>query len=879
MSAPQSIADVESLIKRLYTPGEQHVVIQQQLQDLQKSPDGWQLGDALLSSTDVNVRFFGALTFTVKLNGPFDDDTAVAVLERLKYWLKCLAQDTPLVVGKLMTALVTYFLRTPVTWQKPHQELTALLGGAQELADSQLIALLLFSSTLAEETNKMEYAHHAALHLRMEQEIIGATDLMTLGLERTKKNALQCFAAWTNYAQPRWSTKGALRSLQALTIPMMQCLYDMDDDIESEALTVFTDLLESYVTFFNQDQLDLIAQTIDNTSGSIGADSISSQQCQLVIAYGVATIETMVAKPQSFKAQVVLKQMVEVLQLPYAHDDEDLTLLCIEFWNAFVEYVVENADLEPTALTYVKDIIFQSITLLWRKIFIPPTLKFDEDFKTCRTDIADLISMVYMVLDAGLVHRLIELLALSLRNDDWQGVEAAVFFLNAIADNVLEYDRLDERLAPIFEPLFTKDFNNYVRRTIIDMIGEYGAFLMRNAEYIPHAVRYLFGSLDTPLANVAARSIYELCSTCRQKLTGDLDAFIAQYGTLTDTYVKEKVIGGIAAIIQALKPREQKIKPLLQLIQSVEGQGLSTLLCLAAIGKGSQEPADQTSVVDNFWQHEGKVVQDRIIGCFVLDGTGESIDAVCQIIRSGCTETSGPFVFQPSVTVGLLQQCTVETPQVESVLAVAALLIVQHSRSRSKRINVEAQAILDHVVRLMQALGHPSQDPSISSNCLDIISRLLKEYFAIVQSHEALPFLLNFAVQAIEAHDITPKRSALDMWARVLKHSNSEAIVLEAGPVLTQVLIRQVAGIGQRSDLDAVNEPLKALFSARPAEAKRFVEAALWSDAFPDVNGRIGDAEKRRFLAQLVALRGGPRVKEVVRDFYAACRGVVTSYS
>lgn len=79
MEAPRSIADVEQLVKQLYQPGRSRVVaqIQDQLQQLQRSSDGWQMANALLGSEDVNVRFFGALTFTVKLN----NDGSVSVVE------------------------------------------------------------------------------------------------------------------------------------------------------------------------------------------------------------------------------------------------------------------------------------------------------------------------------------------------------------------------------------------------------------------------------------------------------------------------------------------------------------------------------------------------------------------------------------------------------------------------------------------------------------------------------------------------------------------------------------------------------------------------------------------------------------------------------
>jgi hypothetical protein len=67
---PQSLQEVEHLVKRLYQPGHPQLIaaIQEQLQKLQRSSDGWRLANALLSSSDDKVRFFGALTLTVKLN-------------------------------------------------------------------------------------------------------------------------------------------------------------------------------------------------------------------------------------------------------------------------------------------------------------------------------------------------------------------------------------------------------------------------------------------------------------------------------------------------------------------------------------------------------------------------------------------------------------------------------------------------------------------------------------------------------------------------------------------------------------------------------------------------------------------------------------------
>lgn len=67
---PLSFAEIEGLVKSLYDPGHAKKIAQNEatLRVLQRSPQGWEIADALLKSEDEQVRFFGALTLTVKLN-------------------------------------------------------------------------------------------------------------------------------------------------------------------------------------------------------------------------------------------------------------------------------------------------------------------------------------------------------------------------------------------------------------------------------------------------------------------------------------------------------------------------------------------------------------------------------------------------------------------------------------------------------------------------------------------------------------------------------------------------------------------------------------------------------------------------------------------
>lgn len=67
---PLGFDEIERLVKSLYEPGQGKKISQTEatLRVLQRSPQGWEIADALLKSDDEQVRFFGALTLTVKLN-------------------------------------------------------------------------------------------------------------------------------------------------------------------------------------------------------------------------------------------------------------------------------------------------------------------------------------------------------------------------------------------------------------------------------------------------------------------------------------------------------------------------------------------------------------------------------------------------------------------------------------------------------------------------------------------------------------------------------------------------------------------------------------------------------------------------------------------
>lgn len=171
-------------MRRFYQPGSPQEIanIERTLQGLQRSQQGWQLADSLLHSQDGNVRFFGALTFTIKINQDWEtlnETDAAQLLTRLIEWLIqfAKAQEPALILRKLCSALVAYFLRPSGPWQQcirhlllsfnagqpiPRNQLDSDEFSTSSLIDTldgaQLKPILWFATGLVEEVNKADSA-------------------------------------------------------------------------------------------------------------------------------------------------------------------------------------------------------------------------------------------------------------------------------------------------------------------------------------------------------------------------------------------------------------------------------------------------------------------------------------------------------------------------------------------------------------------------------------------------------------------------------------------------------------------------------------------------------------------------------------------------
>jgi hypothetical protein len=836
---------------------------------------------------------------------------------------------------------------------------------------SQIGTLLLLSSQLATDGAKMDTTTptHAKLHDQMEILVEDASKVMQHALSLPESNSsfdlrgqiLHCFLNWVNYAQPMWPTKPeALEHLRQL-VPGLASLLMEDDPSQAEALDVFRDVLEGYTSFFQRPHMELLAAVIHQhvrprmLQQLRDADPEVLPLAQFVIAYGVANIQQVVEQPDNEQgSKTILQLLLAIFEGPgYPGDDDEVSILSIEFWNTYIEYVndavysMNQNEAPPSWLERDRATCLQLATLLWSKLRTPPTEVSnnwtsgeDEAFREFRMDAADLLLSMYLRLAADMLQQFITIALQSLQQQQWQDLEAAMYCINTIADNVMEDQPGEQLLSQLFSsPLFRviADFDlampSQTRRTAIDMLGSYGAYIERHAEFLPDTLRFLFASLENVgLYLSASKSIALLCSTCRSSLTGDVNGFIEQYNRFatsetSEPYTNEKVIGAIAAIIQAMQPESAKAQPLSALLDIVDGMvttakqlsdpakahelGVGALECLTSMGKNLQIPDDvPVDIYDdddkpsidpnNYWTSPpGQAIQSRIITtCFnvleFLPTSSQAIEAVTQVLKSGFTEHEpGPFVFAPSITVSFLEQCSLQTPNIEQVLSMACTLITQHTRRDSPSIDAEVDRIYRHVVSFIQGLsGDPSADPGVAQSALDVFTRMIPRYSHILldtssASGDLVQPILDFAIKSLSGADLLPKRSAAELWRCIIRPPSPPSddtvrtrlaqVINAYGPPLCHALMGQIMGKGQRSELDQLCEPLKALVVTQ-SRTKEWLEAALEERA-REGGIQVGEQERKRFVMSLVGIRGeSRRTREVVRAFWAACRGTVGSY-
>ncbi|KAK6506826.1 hypothetical protein TWF481_005286 [Arthrobotrys musiformis] len=769
------------------------------------------------------------------------------------------------------------------------------------------------------------------------------------------EEALRCYQSWATY-----STREASEALQVFQ-PITRITFEWleSPQIYRISAETVTDMLTNSFYFYTAEDNHFLAERISGGWGQAKFSQVVPKEhddydseetdafAHLLVAFAESNLKGLAHTVDSHTSTTILEMLHGLLRLPgYPIADEEVSNLEFEFWSSLTEHMTDyyskDEEQKPPWWNFCRGHLLRAVQEYWMKIRIPPPdilaewLKDDKDgFQSYRKDFADLVETAYPVLQAELFGELVQhaLNQVNTPNPDWQEVESCLFCINALADCLNTSDPQEYAyLSALFQsPLFSilaNPENSELSRTklsAISVIGSYSEYFEKHTELLPGALTFLFSSLTIPkLINQASKSILSLCSSCRTKLVSELPAFIQHYQIFASRHPneslgRERVLGALGCLIQALEREEDKVGALNPLLASISSdffaskqllsagyeeeakeRALLALRCLVSLGKSLQAPDDGPIVIDESnGSHKPRTIWDDGPGQqlqLVLAQTVEDISRTfpkdrevtkeaCDVFRCGFTETSpGLLVFPPRLVVGFLLSCGTRSMFYDIVIGTASAFV----NCISPEGYDECRRLTGYVFGLIQSLEGPETDPELAHNILEYANKLLTKHlhlFLEVQE-SVLGRVLSLALASLVSKEQFPKKTACVFWTNLITTAGDseqqkmmiEMILHQAGEPLAKNLVMAIGGGAARSELDNVTEPLKKLVF-KQLHARKWLETSMFSngDGFP--SQKISVEDKSMFLKKLFTLRGGRGTNALVKEFWLACRGSEFTYA
>ncbi|EFX00419.1 importin [Grosmannia clavigera kw1407] len=862
------------------------------LQRIQKSPEGWQLAQALLdrpikSTTDDQVKFFGALTIIIKLNTE-RTDMRVAKFSAVHSQLLQNAADVSALLHAGLTSQIS----------EPHRTSDLRRESIKSLQSWVLYA----------------------------QRLPQGGEVLVVPLRALVGPVISCLENEELY----------------------EAAIELLIDILSNYSSFFTgEHYEAIVSIFESPWGE---QRLHQLVGG-DFDFEPLQYGLLLLAYGDARVQTLLQSPDE-RSQKTLSALCLLLTAAGHPVAEDLIFVpALEFWSTFIETLIDtmysDEDGHKPWLQPALSFVMQVVSHCWEKIQYPPIKAFMSwdasdraGFKDARKDVADLLQTVFAVAGRDLLMHFSDLLLRSISEKAWSHIEAAAFCLAAMSDCISDDSGYDELLSRIFSsPLFNllelgeSQLSVRLRQTALTLIERYSEYFERHSDNLPAALNLLFEAVSTAsLTAQASKSISTLCSSCRALLTPEAGAFLQQYQLLhdnpqLDALAEERIVNAIAAIIQATTDEETRlglfeqlltfvVRDVEQCLQLKSGDGnsldvesplvakaarqfqqqqsqenqtvpsvddvllqavLISLRCLAAMARGFQSTTEAVDLDadDTTNSREASAsgnsrlfsLQTNIMAMMAAVQTafprsGEVVEVVCSILKAGFSETeSGPFVFPPAMVTEFLIRQNSQTPYIGSIVNTSYSFVSSlHKSSDHEAMLKSLGSLIPWAIGLLQMLPEPDVDTELTQRGIEFIDRVLRKSPAIVlqlQPTSLLEFFFMFTLKVLDSREPLPKAASADFWTSFItlkpEDTNLQAAVGNAlehlGPLVAQSLMQNIGGNASRSELDKLSEPLKKLVVQHP-RASTWLEQALMSPSFP--SDRVTAAEKAFFLKKII---------------------------
>lgn len=477
------------------------------------------------------------------------------------------------------------------------------------LSIEDFLAIIYFSQYLASDGARISTKSHA--NIAFHKEVVGneedVTSFLTRGITSVRDptidrtlpiESISCAQAWLVYFQqnvtkPGHSFSSPLRTIFTLVIDCLPL-----EEVSEQSLTLFLELVENWGVIISQKECDTIYSYILESEWAQGrfrnlldGDADEIQFGLFILAFADNQSSQMM-RGENERAQRLLVLLTDLLRADgHPGVDDKIFPRAIEFWEnwttglidaRWVEFECKKMDLTQPPLQQ----LMNAVSLSWVKCQYPSATEYNSwdsserlDFAEARKDIIQFLQMVYPFIGGPLVSMFAQRMVESSTVSKWAEVEAAAFCLGGLTDCMAEeltsggnkpLTRWDDILAELFSsPLFVLLGQGQdvipvrAKQTCLSLTERYAEFFTRRTEFLPAALNLLFSSMaDRYFALPSSKAIRELCLSCRSILTTEVDAFLEQYPTLRaqgiDSLPEEKVVGAIAAVIQAIDDDSQK---------------------------------------------------------------------------------------------------------------------------------------------------------------------------------------------------------------------------------------------------------------------------------------------------------------------------------
>lgn len=532
---------IEKAVHQFYQDASCQTEINRWLTAAQVSPQAWQFCWPLMAKDkNAEVQFFGASCLHVKIARYWHEVPAehVSVLrEQLLTQVASFAEGPKTVLTQLCVSLASLALSTlGEMWPDAITDIIMTFQ-PQNLPHLQgthvYLALLQVLTVLPEEFGTAHLPPHRKGVVRHElqkalpQVLPLVQSLLTDGLAQSiYTQSIQCFSRWMEFGAP-------LADVESL----VACCFDA---IRNSAL--FETAVDALIAVFTQPDNRRFPQHVQKLLPRVlelddllqrAMEDHDMEVCQGLTKLIVAAADqnttlliqgTLDSDTQKQVSLALVTLVLKCTAMPgYYPVDECCSDLPFSFWYNFQDDVLASEKDQYMSLTQVYAPVYLSLVeVLLHKVRYPPDTEYEswdgddkESHRCYRQDIADTLMYSYAMLHEALLSWLCRSLSSALEKvptDEvtWQELEALLFALSAIAENIDQKEYI--YLPQLFQMLSRVPCTSFkVISQALDLIGAYADWISSHPEVLGLVLPLMLQGLREPeLAQSATFSLKEV---------------------------------------------------------------------------------------------------------------------------------------------------------------------------------------------------------------------------------------------------------------------------------------------------------------------------------------------------------------------------------